>query len=174
MIRGGSEGLPKPDYTKTFEVKSLSGFDWNVDAPLLEMKAAELPVFMGNLKALPLTEWSGARNEIYPKAVSLRELEIKQAIARWSQLTELKQKEAIFQSESEMAAKSAALPSAPVPSPMIFPGPTLKTDDGKPLWGQGVEAGDVTVGEGFNKVRLSPMLREPPGTKSPPKSDSLR
>ena len=173
-IHGNADGLPKPDYNKTVDMKSFHGFDRNLEFRMLELEASSLPLFTGNLKNLPLTEWTGAKVSLYSKTISPRELEINRAIEHWSRLYPATETSPVLQTESPLAGKVADVPNDTIKTPQLSPGAILEAERLRALASQGAETGEVTVGSGFNKIRLTPLFKEPPGTKSPPKSAPSR
>ncbi len=175
---GGDALAPEIDHSKTVEMKAfdmdnLGGPGGGFQTKELEMKAADLPTYPGNLKMLPLTEWQSPKSDFYSKSINLRDFEIKKAVERWSQHSDQFQQNegsSLPQKNYDPYSREADVPASPVEKKEVDPAPNLSGEKLKQLINQGGELGPVQVGRGFGATQLGPQLKETPETKSPPKS----
>src|SRR3989338_439801 len=90
VVHGDHSQLSPIDYNKKFEMKGFGGFDHEFKAKTIEMKAADLPTYSGNLKPVPLTEWQSSKTDVYSKSIEAKDFEIKKALEKWSRQADLK------------------------------------------------------------------------------------
>jgi len=174
----GDEWAPEIDHSKTVEMKafdmdSLGGPGGGFQTKELEMKAADLPTYPGNLKMLPLTEWQSPKSDFYSKSINLRDFEVKKAVERWSQHSDqfqLNEGSSLPQKNYDPYSREADVPATPVEKNEVDPAPNLGGEKLRQLINQGGEPGHVQVGRGFGATQLGPQLKEIPETKSQPKS----
>src|ERR1043166_6075306 len=79
-VRGDNSGLPMVDYGKTFDMKSEPGFNNDFPTRTLDLKAASLPEYSGNLKPLPMTQWTSSRSDLYPRHITPRDFEVRRTM----------------------------------------------------------------------------------------------
>ncbi|MBI4024035.1 MAG: hypothetical protein HY360_03585 [Verrucomicrobia bacterium] len=179
VYRADSSGLPKIDYTKTFEWKSSSRFEREFATRSFQTPHVDLPDYMGNLKPLSLAEWRSGKSEFSSQTVPLRDFETGAASGKWSQplslgewdrtlpqmMLDLEQSEARGVSSIVNAGNSVEL--------QILEGEIVKQIINHGRVGS-LEPGRVRVGSGFGARPVEEKVREKPETSPPPKSEPGR
>lgn len=163
-------------------MKGFGGGDHEFKAKAIEMKAADLPTYSGNLKPVPLTEWQSSKTDIYSKSIEIKDFEIKKALEKWSHQADLKTaKSSVHAKDSPLNEKVAKENGkAAKESSLVFeiknlpPANNLGGEELKDLVNRGkgtstVEVGTVKVGRGVSEVILGNGSKEVPGMKPPQK-----
>ncbi len=174
IYRGDASQLPEIDSSKNFEIKTFGGADKEFETHELELKAARLPFYSGNLKSLSTPEWSSSRPDLYPQAINLRDFEIKKSSDEWYRQSSADRKEPAVSDESEsiLATRSAATEKPEIKPPNISLPADIENEELRLLINLGLELGKVRLGRGFGAVDLKPGVSISPPAKSKQGTDS--
>ena len=152
-VYGSKEPYHQEDYDKMFKMefdtKTLGDYNnKEFSTRAIEMKAATLPDYAGNLKSVPLTEWQSSKPDFYSKSLSLREFEVKKAIDTWTKPSELESKSGVPLTRSKMDGKESSDSSKRVEKVDLPPPYAIKGEELQNLINHGSEAPPIKVGRG--------------------------
>ncbi len=167
VVRGDSSQLSPIDISKVFDVKSFGGDRLEFKTKNFESKNIDLPVYSGDLKSLPMTDWRSSKPDFYSKAISLRDFEIKKTAEKWSRQMENQEKTDLFQKASHIDEKQSHLPDRPIEIKQLESPKMIHEKELEILMNRGAEM--VPLQQKGGAGLSLPHSKEPPEMKSPPK-----
>ncbi len=168
-VSGSSTPYRQEEYDKMlkmeYDVKSLDGYSKEFKTSSIEMKAATLPEYGGNLKSVPLTEWQSSKADFYTKSLSLHDFEIKQALDKWSQPAMFSTETAVSMKNSSMDGRPSEDSSKTFDKKDLPPPYAVKNEDLQNLINYGSEAPAIKVGNRFSSTEIKGTPKKDAGKK---------
>ena len=133
---------------------TFNGFNRTFEAKSLEMKAAQLPEYHGNLKDFQVHEWKNSQPDWQSRTFTSRDFVIRQSVDEcWHDL-EIRGEFRVPESRLGLSSQSPMDSRPSVPTGNLPSQPGLTGEELKKVINRGSEAGRVTLGRGFATKEL--------------------